>query len=111
LQTLRGRGYKLIKAPRPELYDLARDAGEATNLYEQRPEVARDLMRRLDGLVEETSRGAPTPASADLDKETMERLAALRYVGAPTDAEPADGAQPHADPQRQLPGHSRRQPR
>src|SRR5262249_59385300 len=75
-------------------------------LYEQRPEVARDLMRRLDGLVEETSRGAPTPASADLDKETMERLAALGYVGTPTSARPADATQPLADPKDKLAGFS-----
>src|SRR5262249_44315107 len=98
LQTLRGRGYKLIKAPRPELYDLARDPAEATNVFEQRPQIARDLMRRLDGLVEETGRGAPAPAAADLDKETAERLAALGYIGTPVAAKPADPTQPLADP-------------
>jgi choline-sulfatase len=102
LQTLRGRGYKLIKAPRPELYDLAHDPGEATNVFEQRPEIARDLMRRLDGLVEETGRGAPAPATADLDKETAERLAALGYIGTPAVAKPADATEPLADPKDKL---------
>src|SRR6266496_117406 len=60
LQSLRSRRYKLIKAPRPELYDLLADPGESANLYEQQPAVARDMMRKLDRLVEETSRGAPT---------------------------------------------------
>jgi arylsulfatase A-like enzyme/tetratricopeptide (TPR) repeat protein len=102
LQTLRGSRYKLIKAPRPELYDLSTDPGETSNIYEREPAVARDLMRRLDGLVEETGRGAPTPASADLDKETLERLAALGYVGGPVPPKPADASQPLADPKDKL---------
>jgi arylsulfatase A-like enzyme/tetratricopeptide (TPR) repeat protein len=102
LQTLRGSRYKLIKAPRPELYDLSLDPGESTNIFEQQPAVARDLMRRLDGLVEETSRGAPAPASADLDKETLERLAALGYVGGPVASKPSDTSAPLADPKDKL---------
>jgi arylsulfatase A-like enzyme/tetratricopeptide (TPR) repeat protein len=102
LQSLRGKGYKLIKAPRPELYDLSADPAETTNVYEQQPAVAKDLMRRLDGIVEETSRGAPTPASADLDKDTQERLAALGYLGGPGPAKPADPSQPLADPKDKL---------
>jgi len=102
LQTLRSSRYKLIKAPRPELYDLSVDPGESTNVFEQQPAVAHDLMRRLDGLIEETSREAPTPASADLDKETLERLAALGYVGGPVAAKPSDTSQPLADPKDKL---------
>jgi choline-sulfatase len=81
LQSLRSSRYKLIKAPRPELYDLAADPAEETNIYDRQPSVARDLMQRLDRLVDETSRGAPAPETANLDKETLERLSALGYVG------------------------------
>ncbi len=102
LQSLRSSRYKLIKAPRPELYDLLADPGESTNLYEQQPAVARDMMRKLDRLVEETSRGAPAPASADLDQDTLERLAALGYVGGPAAAKPSDPSHPLADPKDKL---------
>ena len=102
LQTLRSNRYKLIKAPRPELYDLSVDPGESTNVFERQPEVAREMMRRLDGLVEETGRGAPTPSAADLDKDTLERLAALGYVGGPGASKPSDSSQPLADPKDKL---------
>ena len=81
LQSLRSSRYKLIKAPRPELYDLTADPAEETNIYDRQPSVARDLVQRLDRLVDETSRGAPAPATANLDKETLERLSALGYIG------------------------------
>jgi tetratricopeptide (TPR) repeat protein len=56
----------------------------------------------LDRLVAETSRDAPAPESADLDKETVARLAALGYVGAAVAARvPADGAS-LADPKDKL---------
>jgi tetratricopeptide (TPR) repeat protein len=53
----------------------------------------------LDRLMTETGRNAPAPQAADLDKETMERLTALGYVGAPVSARKASGASgPLADP-------------
>src|SRR5207247_1777060 len=42
LQSLRSSRYKLIKAPRPELYDLTADPAEETNIYDRQPSVARD---------------------------------------------------------------------
>jgi arylsulfatase A-like enzyme/predicted Zn-dependent protease len=83
LQGLRTTRYKFISAPRLELYDLERDPREAVNILDREPAAARDLKARLDRLVEETGRGAPQPQAADLDKETVSRLAALGYVGAP----------------------------
>ena len=102
LQTLRSNRYKLIKAPRPELYDLSVDPGESANVFEQQPTVARDLMRRLDRLIEETGRGAPTPASADLDEETLGRLAALGYVGGPVASKAPPASAALADPKDKL---------
>jgi arylsulfatase A-like enzyme/Tfp pilus assembly protein PilF len=100
LQCLRSERYKLIKAPRPELYDLQSDPDETHDLYAQRPALAEELMQRLDRLVEETSRGAPAPESANLDKETLQRLAALGYVGAPVASRPSGPAP--ADPKDKL---------
>jgi arylsulfatase A-like enzyme/tetratricopeptide (TPR) repeat protein len=99
LHCLRSERYKLIQAPRPELFDLSADPGEQTNIFDRNPAVARRLGRELDRLMALTSRDAPAPEAVDLDKETAERLAALGYVGgvAPP-REPEAGSQPLADP-------------
>lgn len=103
LYSLRTVHYKYIDAPRGELYDLARDADEQINLYQQSSEVARRMKADLDRLMAETSRGAPLPQAADLDKDTVERLAALGYIGAPVSARKALGtAGPLADPKDKL---------
>jgi arylsulfatase A-like enzyme/tetratricopeptide (TPR) repeat protein len=102
LHSLRSTRYKLIEAPRPELYDLVADPGEETNVFDRNPAVAAGLKARLDRLVAETSRDAPAPEAADLDKETVDRLAALGYVGATLSPRaPAAGAS-LADPKDKL---------
>jgi len=92
IQVLRAGRLEFIGTPRAELFDLAADPGEQRNLLDSRPEAARDLKAALDRLVAETGRGAPAPQAANLDKDTMERLAALGYVGAPVAARQASGA-------------------
>ncbi|MCJ7486405.1 MAG: sulfatase-like hydrolase/transferase [Candidatus Aminicenantes bacterium] len=103
LHTLRTARYKYIDAPRAELYDLTQDAGEQVNILPGFPVVARRMKSELDLLMTETSLGAPTPQAANLDKETMERLSALGYVGAPVSAKKASGGSgPLADPKDKL---------
>ncbi|MBE3129441.1 MAG: sulfatase-like hydrolase/transferase [Acidobacteria bacterium] len=104
LHALRTAQYKYIEAPRAELYDLVRDPDEQMNLLPQSPDVARRMKSELDRLMTATSIGAPTPQAANLDKETMERLSALGYVGGPVSAKKASGeAGPLADPKDKLP--------
>ena len=91
LRSMRDGRYKFIEAPRPELYDLLADPGETANLVTQRPAIAAGLSRELARLGEETGRGAPAPEPANLDRETMERLAALGYVGTPGTSPPPAG--------------------
>ena len=81
LHSLRSTRYKLIQAPRPELFDLSADPGEETNIIERNPAVASRMKARLDRLMADTSENAPAPEAADLDQETLQRLAALGYVG------------------------------
>jgi arylsulfatase A-like enzyme/tetratricopeptide (TPR) repeat protein len=102
LHFVRSPRYKLIKAPRPELYDLSQDPGETTNLFDRERGVARDLMAKLDALMERTARGAPAPESANLDEETLERLSALGYIGAPAAPKAAGPSRPLADPKDKL---------
>ncbi len=104
LQALRTARYKYIDAPRPELYDLAVDAGERSNVLDREPGQARRLKAALDKLMEETGRDAPAPQAADLDKDTLERLSALGYVGAPVAVKKASGGGSGlADPKDKLP--------
>jgi arylsulfatase A-like enzyme/tetratricopeptide (TPR) repeat protein len=102
LHSLRGTRYKLIDAPRPELFDLVADPGEETNVFDRTPAVASRLKARLDRLMAETSQGAPAPEAADLDQETLQRLAALGYVGAAAAPGRSRDEGPLADPKDKL---------
>ena len=104
LHALQTPAYKFIDAPRPELYDLVQDPGEEKDVQNRLPDRALSMKRELDGLMTETSAGAPTPQAANLDKETVERLAALGYIGAPVPAKTAaaKGQATLADPKDKL---------
>jgi tetratricopeptide (TPR) repeat protein len=102
LHSLRTSRYKLIEAPRPELYDLSVDKDESTNVIARHPDVAEQLKRRLDRLMADTSQGAPEPEAANLDKETLESLAALGYIGAPVGPKASAPGKPLADPKDKL---------
>ena len=72
--------YKYIRAPRPELYDLAADPGELDNLAAREPERAASMAAALERLLEEVSTEqahSPRP----VDDETAARLQALGYLG------------------------------
>ncbi|HEY7511861.1 MAG TPA: sulfatase-like hydrolase/transferase [Vicinamibacteria bacterium] len=77
LFALRTSTYKLIEAPRPELYDLAADPGEAANLMAREPARAEELRARLKAMLSRPARAA----AAQVDAVTAERLAALGYLG------------------------------
>ena len=89
LHALRSGRFKLIAAPRPELYDLESDPGEQHNLYETRSALARGLGSELRKLQEA---GSGKSVRAAIDPDARERLAALGYVGGSTadDQLPAD---------------------
>lgn len=90
LLAMTGDRYRYIRAPRPELYDLATDPGETRNLAGDRP----NEVDAMDSWLLEHS-GGEAPAPATVDAETRRRLEALGYVGG-TDATAAAG--PRADP-------------
>jgi arylsulfatase A-like enzyme/Flp pilus assembly protein TadD len=82
LLGLRTSQFKFIDAPRPELYDLKNDPEENTDVQNKFPQVGLNYKKDLDSLLEKISQGAPEPQAADLDAETVQRLAALGYIGA-----------------------------
>jgi choline-sulfatase len=70
--------FKYVDAPKPEFYDLGADAHEAKNRVSEQAAQANELRRKL-----QAAREQPVPtATAAVDPETAEKLAALGYVGA-----------------------------
>src|SRR5690606_24443871 len=79
LRALRSGRYKVIDAPRPELYDIDRDPGEQTNLYEARRALGDRLIAQLRSLEEGFTKTEAALPAGDVDPEARERLAALGY--------------------------------
>jgi choline-sulfatase len=97
LKAIRTASEKLIVAPRPELYDLRSDPGEATNLYASKRRQARRLRDRL-AAIEARARAAANASPAG--EEAAAALRALGYLGGGTGLEaPAQGL---ADPKDRL---------
>ena len=78
LRTLRDDRFKLIDAPRPELYDLSRDPFEQRNVLAQHPMVAAALRARLNAVGVSP---AASRSTAGFDPQVQERLSSLGYVG------------------------------
>ena len=97
LRVWRDGAWKYILAPRPELYDLAADPGETTDLSTAQPATARKLRAALEGVLRAEREAAigPGDATADIPAEMLQKLGALGYVspGASKDAV-AQGADP-----------------
>jgi choline-sulfatase len=74
LRSIRSQGVKYIDAPKPELYDVSRDPGEAHDL-------AGSDAARVATLREQVQRYTPAASdSVTADRETLARLQALGYV-------------------------------
>ena len=72
--------WKYISAPKPELYDISSDPMEVRNLYGEREDTARKLKVFLEEIIEKNSLKEEVKYQ-NLDQETMEKLAALGYIG------------------------------
>jgi tetratricopeptide (TPR) repeat protein len=74
--------WKLIQAPRPELYNLANDPREESNLAEQEPDRFDEMSRRLESRLSSiTAIHSPVATSRELDDEALRKLESLGYVG------------------------------
>jgi len=82
LRALRQGRYKLVAAPRPELYDLQEDPTEATNLFASRKALGDRMLGRLAELEAHFKTSAQAKSEAvEIDPDAKARLAALGYVG------------------------------
>lgn len=84
LRSVRKEGFKLIEAPKPELYDLHGDPGELRNNYVPWDATVQKLRKILTELsAKSPSRGKTSPAT--VSAETIDELHALGYLDS-TDA-------------------------
>ena len=81
LRAMRSGRFKVIDAPRPELYDLESDPGERTDIYTQRRTVGDRMVARLHAMEQAFEHVATAPPPSDVDPEVRARLAALGYIG------------------------------
>ena len=82
---------KWIRAPEPELYDLADDPGEERNLAAQRPEERDRLASLWRDRVTEDRRSSPVQDASESERsERLARLSALGYVTTPSGASHGD---------------------
>jgi arylsulfatase A-like enzyme/tetratricopeptide (TPR) repeat protein len=88
LHAWRTASFKFVKAPRPELYDLTRDATEQTNRIGEHAARASDLGSRLDA---ELRRPVPAATAPAVDPDAAERLRALGYASGGRISRPAPG--------------------
>jgi len=86
LTSVQDGRYKLIVAPRLELYDLEKDPKEGTNLLDVEPNEARRLKDLIDVFIEETEKNALKLDYSQMDEDSRQKLAALGYLGTITDA-------------------------
>jgi choline-sulfatase len=100
LRSLREGRFKYIQAPRPELYDLRADPQEKNDLARADPAKAAALRSALAArLATERVAARSTVAAAAVPPDLLEKLGALGYVGAGSDA---TGPQSGADPKDKL---------
>jgi hypothetical protein len=79
LRSLREGRYKLIDAPRGELYDLVSDPGEERNVFAEHPAVVAALLHRLRSF--DSAQDLRTAPDPEVDTAVLDRLASLGYVG------------------------------
>jgi arylsulfatase A-like enzyme/predicted Zn-dependent protease len=96
LVSIQDGRFKLIRAPRPELYDLQRDAGEQRDLAASEPRQKDVLDRALDDIMARLG-NAKAAAPLALDAEAAERLEALGYIGGAVSARHLED-RPRGDP-------------
>ena len=94
LYALTDDRYRLIRAPRDELFDLAVDPLETRSIVDERAQVHAAMRGALDALIAGTTVSAPSAVSS----ADRQRLAALGYVGSQTTARPDDPSAQRADP-------------
>ncbi|HWS71464.1 MAG TPA: sulfatase-like hydrolase/transferase, partial [Thermoanaerobaculia bacterium] len=88
LRTLVGADYQFIQAPKPELYDLAKDPAETNNVFATERRTYASMRDELGAY------GAQIELPTHIDPEEAKKLAALGYLSSSAPAQSG----PLADP-------------
>ncbi len=88
LESWRAGKYLYIRAPKPELYDLAADPGAAHNLAQTSKATLDTMAAQLENFDRHFS-GETGKSSAELSSSEMQKLASLGYVGLQKSSGPA----------------------
>lgn len=80
LRGIRTARWKYIRAPKPELYDLAQDPGETTNVIYAHPKEFGEFDAVLKKLSSESANGVEKVATSQVDSHTLEQLKSLGYL-------------------------------
>ena len=89
LRAIRSGPWKFIAAPKPELFDVEKDASERTNLVDSQPTIARDLDTRANRYS-----AARLPTARAIDASGLDRLRALGYANGPRHDDGSGGIDP-----------------
>jgi arylsulfatase A-like enzyme/Tfp pilus assembly protein PilF len=91
LRSIQDERFKMIRAPRPELYDIATDPREEHDRSAENASRLDVLGRALDEFESRTARAGAPEGPRPIDAETEERLAALGYVAGTVSAKKIEG--------------------
>ncbi len=82
LRAVRTDRWKYIRAPKPELYDLAQDPGETRNVVASYAKEAAELEAKLKAAAGSGGgQGSEKVRTVMVDSRTMEQLRSLGYLG------------------------------
>lgn len=80
LRGVRTDKWKYVRAPKPELYDLAADPGEKNNVIDAHQKEYRELDAKLKVLSRVGQNGDEKISSVQVDPQTLEQLKSLGYL-------------------------------
>ena len=98
LRGVENAKYHFIDAPRPELYDLAKDPSETRNLFGEKKAVAEEMRAKLVGMIRDYSAGKEMAEKTGLDPALMERLKSLGYAAVSGGSDPTISSRDLPDP-------------
>ena len=94
LHAIRIGNERYVRAPRPELYDIAVDPRELDDLAAARPDRVAVLDKAVGEILAASEAMAPPAEASPLDGETEEMLRALGYIGDDVQRAAAGGMDP-----------------
>ena len=80
LRAIRTDRWKYIRAPKPELYDLAQDPGETSNIIGRHPPQLNELEQAMKKFTQMPDGQPEKVATSTVDERTMGQLKSLGYL-------------------------------